>query len=138
MACFYPFVQHRPYYPSPPCVQSLLGSRQGLLEAVPSLEEHANGHVARNVRLSLMVVDLVEPYVEWAPFKVHCAVWGSQMFLCRFGLMYGVRYRAVGRINTEKRWPTHLHVSQFRVASMYDIYESYIGKRNKFAVNVLQ
>ncbi|CAM9916764.1 unnamed protein product [Scytosiphon promiscuus] len=47
--------------------QSLLGSRQGLLDPTPSKEEHANGHVARNVRLSLMVVDLVEPYVEWLP-----------------------------------------------------------------------
>lgn len=47
--------------------QSLLGSRHGLLEPIPSREEHANGHVARNVRLSLMVVDLVEPYVEWLP-----------------------------------------------------------------------
>ncbi|CAM9588296.1 unnamed protein product, partial [Laminaria digitata] len=50
---------------SPP--QSLLGSRQGLLDAIPSPKKHANGHVARNIRLSLMVVDLVQPYVQWAP-----------------------------------------------------------------------
>lgn len=47
--------------------QSLLGSRQGLLDAVPSSEKHANGHVSRNIRLSLMIVDLVQPYVQWAP-----------------------------------------------------------------------
>ncbi|CAN0472226.1 unnamed protein product, partial [Ectocarpus sp. 8 AP-2014] len=50
--------------------QALLGSRQGLLGHTPSKEEHGNGHVARNVRLALMAVDLVEPYVQWGPFDV--------------------------------------------------------------------
>ncbi|CAM9333225.1 unnamed protein product [Ectocarpus sp. 4 AP-2014] len=50
--------------------QALLGSRQGLLGHTPSEEEHGNGHVARNVRLALMAVDLVEPYVQWGPFDV--------------------------------------------------------------------
>ena len=37
------------------------------MDRVTSLEEHFNGHVARNARLSLMLLDLVEPYVEWGP-----------------------------------------------------------------------
>lgn len=48
--------------------QELLGSRQGLLDHTPSKEEHGNGHIARNIRLALMAVDLVEPYVQWGPF----------------------------------------------------------------------
>ncbi|CAM9928960.1 unnamed protein product, partial [Ectocarpus fasciculatus] len=50
--------------------QALLGSRQGLLDHTPSEEAHGNGHVARNIRLALMAVDLVEPYVQWGPFDV--------------------------------------------------------------------
>lgn len=38
-----------------------------MLEHVPSTKEHTNGHVARNVRLSLALIDLVEPYVLWKP-----------------------------------------------------------------------
>lgn len=45
--------------------QSLLGSRTGMLEDLPSTKKHTNGHVARNVRLSLALIDLVEPYVQW-------------------------------------------------------------------------
>lgn len=47
--------------------QETLGSREGLLDALPSTIEGENGHVARNVRLSLMLIDLVQPYVHWAP-----------------------------------------------------------------------
>lgn len=47
-------------------LQDTLGSRKGLLQKVADTSETANGHVARNVRLTLMVVDLVEPYVRWS------------------------------------------------------------------------
>ncbi|CAN0079464.1 unnamed protein product [Ascophyllum nodosum] len=54
--------------------KSLLGSRTGLLEDAPRTEEHTNGHVARNVRLSLALVDLVQPYVEWKPSEAFQAL----------------------------------------------------------------
>lgn len=48
--------------------QDTLGSRKGLLRNMDATgeDEADNGHIARNVRLSLMVVDLVEPYLRWS------------------------------------------------------------------------
>lgn len=47
-------------------LQATMGSRKGLLQKMADTSETANGHVARNVRLTLMVVDIVEPYVRWS------------------------------------------------------------------------
>ena len=38
-----------------------LGTSENLLQ--PTVDEKANGHIARNIRLALMAVDLVQPYV---------------------------------------------------------------------------
>lgn len=68
--------------------QDTLGSREGLLDEIPSKSENGNGHVARNVRLALMVVDLVEPYVEWAsplpepPSSEHVSVHSNTEAAC--------------------------------------------------------
>lgn len=44
------------------------GSSHGILEQEPSFEN--NGHVARNIRLALSAIDLVQPYVS---------IWGANM-----------------------------------------------------------
>lgn len=50
-------------------IQNSLGCRKGLLAADVNPDERGNGHVARNVRLALMVVDVVQPYVQWQSFS---------------------------------------------------------------------
>jgi hypothetical protein len=44
---------------------SRLGSAQNLLTAAKQNSDAGNGHVSRNMRLSLVAIDMVQPYIAW-------------------------------------------------------------------------